>query len=124
MRGLGRGGWKRAEQAPRWPPTLLSRPVWGEGQENMLIARWTMRPVPTPQLDWAIRFARDPQLLEHYEVEVLPALSVANVPALLRAALPLPQLLPDQAAALVVKHLDNRTRSRQSRLKNRSGPDI
>ena len=38
------------------------------------------------------------------------------------AALPLPQLSPDQAAALVVTHLVNRTNSRRSRLKNRSSP--
>jgi hypothetical protein len=49
-------------------------------------------------------------------------LSVANVRALLRAALPLPQLQPTEAADLVIKHLVNRSLSRKSRLKNRSGP--
>jgi hypothetical protein len=53
---------------------------------------------------------------------VLPALSVANVRELLRATLPLPTLSPLDAAALVVEHLDNRTRSRQSRILNHSGP--
>ena len=84
-----------------------------------ILAAWF---IAETKLDWAIRFERDPDLLAQYEVEVLPALSVANVRALLRVALPLPQLSPDQAAALVVKHLVNRTRSRQSRLKNRFSP--
>ena len=74
------------------------------------------------KLDWAIDFARDPALLAQYEVEVLPALSLPNVRRLLLAVLPLPQLSPEQAAALIVKHLVNRSRSRKSRLKNRSGP--
>jgi len=72
--------------------------------------------------DWAIQFARDPHLLAGYEVEVLPALSVANVRTLLRAAMPLPQLSPQEAAALVVQHLDNRTRSRKARLRTALSP--
>ena len=63
------------------------------------------------------RFERDPALLEQYEVDVLPLLSVGNVRELLRAALPLDQLSTQDAAALVVKHLVNRTRSRKSRLR-------
>jgi hypothetical protein len=45
----------------------------------------------------------------------------ADIRARLRAAFLLPSLSPDQAAQLVVKRLDNRTRSRRSRLKHRSG---
>ena len=59
---------------------------------------------------------------DSYEVALLPALSVANVRALLRAALPLPTLSPLAAASLVVEHLDNRTRSRKSRLLPVSDP--
>jgi hypothetical protein len=44
-------------------------------------------------------------------------LSVANVRAMLRAALPLPNLAADRAVALVIEHLINRTRSRRSRRK-------
>jgi hypothetical protein len=62
------------------------------------------------------RFKQDPALLAQYEVEVLPQLSVGNVRELLRAAMPLPQLSPEEAAQLVVTHLVNRTRSRKSRL--------
>ena len=58
----------------------------------------------------------DPGLLQQFEVEVL---STANVRALLRAAMPLPQLTPDEARALLTKHLVNRTRSRKSRMKGR-----
>jgi len=54
-------------------------------------------------------------------MDVLPELSVANVRELLRAALPLPQLSPEQAAVLVMSHLDNRTRSRRSKLKRQRG---
>ncbi len=91
-------------------------------QHHLALTILTAWFIAETKLDWAAQFARDPALLAQYEVEVLPALSVANVRALLRAALPLPRLLPGQAAALVVKHLVNRTRSRKSRLKNRSGP--
>jgi len=42
-----------------------------------------------------------------------------SVRALLRAAMPLPQLTPDEARALVTKHLVNRARSRKSRMKGR-----
>lgn len=73
-------------------------------------------------LDWAEEYPRDPALLADYETDTLPNLSIVNVRTLLRAALPLPQLSSHQAAELVVKHLDNRTRSRQSRLKKARGP--
>ncbi len=63
------------------------------------------------RLDWSRRFARDPELLVHYEVEALPALSMAKYGMLTMAAMPLPQLSPEEASYLVVKHLDNRTRS-------------
>ena len=55
-------------------------------------------------------------------VEVLPALSTANVRELLKAALPLPQLTPDRATKLVLTHLVNRARSTSSRLKSQVKP--
>jgi len=72
------------------------------------------------KLDWAAEHKRDPALLDEYEIDVLPALSVANVRDMLRAAMPLPQLTSRQATQLVIEHLDNRTRSRKSRLKSRT----
>jgi hypothetical protein len=71
------------------------------------------------KIDWRKQFARDPTLLQQLEVEMFPALSVANVRALLRAAMPLPQLTPEKANALVIAHLVNRTRSRKSRMKSK-----
>jgi hypothetical protein len=89
------------------------------GRAFTILAQWF---ITQTRLDWEERIDRDPQLLAQYEVSLLPALSVANVRELLRAALPLPTLSPLDAASLVVEHLDNRTRSRKSRLLNRSGP--
>lgn len=66
---------------------------------------------------WAQECARDPALAQQLGVEGLPALSMANIRLLLRAAMPLPQPTPAEAVTLVVNHLVNRTRSRKSRLK-------
>jgi SRSO17 transposase len=90
--------------------------AWEHQLALTILASWF---IAETRLDWHARFARDPALLEQYEVEVLPLLSVANVRALLRAALPLPQLSTTDAALLVVEHLSNRTRSRKSRLRKR-----
>lgn len=70
------------------------------------------------------RLKQDPDLLIQYKVEVLPQLSVANVRALLLAALPLPQLFSEEVAQLVVSHLVNRTRSRKSRLRHTKGRPV
>lgn len=66
---------------------------------------------------WHQRYARDPELLRQFELEILPRLSTANVREMLQAVLPLPQLTPDQARRVVVEHLVNRARSTSSRLK-------
>lgn len=88
--------------------------AWEHQLALTILASWF---IAETRLDWMARFERDPALLEQYEVEVLPMLSVANVRELLRAAMPLPQLSTQEAATLVVKHLINRTRSRRSRLR-------
>lgn len=93
--------------------------AWQHQLALTILAHWF---ITETRLDWATRFQRDPALLAQYQVEVLSALSVANVRTMLRAALPLPQLSPHQAADLVVKHLDNRVRSRKSRLKPLASP--
>lgn len=69
------------------------------------------------KLDWAQIYPRDPELVRDLEIAVLPALSMANMRELLKAVLPLKQLSPAQARALVIKHLVNRSRSTRSRLK-------
>ena len=71
------------------------------------------------KLSWTEEVTRDPQLARQLEVEVLPALSTANVREMLKAVLPLPQLSPEQARAQIVKHLVNRSRSTASRLRRR-----
>lgn len=84
--------------------------------------------VAETKLDWARAYPRDPELIHQLEVEVLPALSMANVCELLRAVLPLKQLSPAEATRLVVKHLVHRSHSTRSRLKaqrrNRGPPEI
>ena len=73
--------------------------------------------VASVKLTWRQQYARDPELVRQLEVEILPALSTANVRELLQAVLPVPQLTPKQAQQLVVQHLLNRARSTRSRLK-------
>jgi SRSO17 transposase len=69
------------------------------------------------KLEWEKAYPRDPELTCQLEVEVLPALSMANVRELLLTVLPLKQLSYEQAIRLVVKHLVHRCRSTRSRLK-------
>jgi SRSO17 transposase len=88
--------------------------AWQHQLALTILASWF---IAETRLDWMQRFERDPALLDQYEIDVLPLLSVRNVRELLRAAMPLPQLSTQEAAALVVKHLTNRTRSRKSRLR-------
>jgi SRSO17 transposase len=95
--------------------------AWEHQLALTIMASWF---IAETRLDWMTRYARDPALIEHYEADVLPMLSVGNVRELLRAAMPLPQLTPQEAAALVVKHLVNRTRSRRSRLRRQRVPEI
>jgi len=63
--------------------------------------------IATTKLDWAKDCQRDPVLAQQLELEVLPALSTANVCEMLRAVFPLPQLSPEQAQT----HIVNRSRS-------------
>lgn len=88
--------------------------AWEHQLALTILASWF---IALTRLDWMKRFDRDPALLEQYEIDVLPLLSVSNVRELLRAAIPLPQLSIQEAADLVIEHLINRTRSRKSRLR-------
>jgi SRSO17 transposase len=69
------------------------------------------------KLKWTQTHARDPELLRQLAVEVLPALSTANVRELLQAVLPVPLLTRQQARHLVASHLVKRARSTASRLR-------
>lgn len=93
--------------------------AWQHHLALTILASWF---IAETRLDWHEEQPRDPDLGAHYETDVLPDLSMSNVREMLRATLPLRQLSPLEAANLVVKHLDNRTRSRRSRLKKHSGP--
>jgi SRSO17 transposase len=68
--------------------------------------------------NWAEACRRDPALQQELEIEVLPALSTANICELLRAVLPLPELSLDQARSHIAQHLVNRSRSKASRLRH------
>jgi hypothetical protein len=74
--------------------------------------------IATTKLSWAAECQRDPGLVQQLEVQVLPALSTANVREMLRAVMPLPQLSPEEAQAQVVRHLVYRSRSTASRLRH------
>jgi SRSO17 transposase len=87
--------------------------AWEHQLALTILATWF---IAQTKLEWANTYTRDAQLAQQLELTALPALSVANVRELLQAVMPLPQLSPEQATRLVVKHLVNRSRSTRSRL--------
>ncbi len=87
--------------------------AWQHHLALTILASWFVTSI---RLDWTARIQLQPDLLEIYQVEVLPLLSVSNIRSFLQAALPLPPPSVDQTLALVVSHLENRIRSRKSRL--------
>jgi SRSO17 transposase len=87
--------------------------AWEHQLAMTILATWF---IAQTKHEWALTYRRDPELAQQLELDVLPALSVANVRELLQATMPLPQLSPDEATRLVVKHLVNRSRSTRSRL--------
>ncbi len=89
--------------------------AWEHHLALTVLASWL---VAQTQYEWAQAYPRDPELLARWKTDVLPALSVANFRELLRAVMPLKRLSVTAATDLVIEHLINRTRSRQSRLKN------
>ena len=98
---------------------------WGEFQAQKFqawehhlaltaLALWFVAEI---KLDWAQTYARDPHLKQQFELELLPALSTANVCELLRAVLPVPTLTPDDAVRIIIQTLVDRARSTRSRLR-------
>ena len=79
--------------------------------------------VASIKLKWRTTYQRDPALAKQFELEILPALSTANVRDLLMSALPVPQMTPESARQLVVTHLVNRARSTSSRLRGSPAHD-
>jgi hypothetical protein len=53
--------------------------------------------VASIKLKWRTAYQRDPALAKQFELEILPALSMANVRDLLRSVLSVPQLTPESA---------------------------
>jgi len=88
--------------------------AWEHHLALTILATWF---IAQTKLEWSQTYPSDPNLVQQLELEVLPALSVANVRLLLQAVLPLPQLSPEEATRLVAKHLVNRSRSTRSRLR-------
>ena len=88
--------------------------AWEHHLALTVMASWF---IAQTQHDWKLTYKRDENLKEEFEMEELPRLSMANVREMLRAAMPVPQLTPEEATNLVVRHLVNRARSRKSRIK-------
>jgi len=88
---------------------------WQHHLALTILASWLVAQI---KFEWAETNERNPELLEQLEVDVLPALSVANIRLLLRAVMPLQQLTPEQAIKQVKNHFLNRVNSRKSRMKN------
>lgn len=76
------------------------------------------------KLEWRKKYKMDPRLAKELDVEVLPALSIANIRDLLRSVLPLRQLSPLQAIESVSIHLANRAKSTSIRLKKQKSHSI
>lgn len=92
------------------------------GEHHLALTAASLWFVAQTTLAWTQDSPRDPDLARELAVEVLPALSTANVRELLKAVLPVPQLTLAQATDLVITHLVNRTRSTSSRLKSQMKP--
>jgi len=88
-------------------------PAWEHHLALTIMATWF---IAQTKYDWATTYPRDAQLSQQMQLDTLPTLSVANVRELLQAVMPLPQLPPEQATHMVVKHLVKRSRSTRSRL--------
>ena len=79
--------------------------AWQHQLALTVLATWF---IAETKLDWARQAVRDPSLARQFEVEVLPMLSVANAREMLRAAMPLPQLTPEQATTRLGRWLAGR----------------
>ncbi len=92
------------------------------GEHHLALTAASLWFVAQTKLAWAQAYPRDPELAHQLAVEVLPALSTANVREVLKAVFPLPQLTLEQATDLVIMPLVHRARSTSSRLKSQVKP--
>lgn len=88
--------------------------AWEHHLALTVLASWF---IAQTKFSWSKEYPPQASLTKQLQIERLPQLSVANVRALLRAVMPLPQLTPEEATLQVVRHLFNRAQSRKSRLK-------
>jgi SRSO17 transposase len=89
-------------------------------QHHLALTACALWFIAKEKLKWGTECARDPDLVHQLEIDVLPALSTANVRELLKAVLPLPELSIEDARRQVSHHLVNRSRSKASRLRHRA----
>jgi SRSO17 transposase len=94
--------------------------AWEHEMALTAAATWFVASI---KLKWRTTYQRDPLLAKQFELEILPALSTANVRDLLMSVLPVPQLTPESARQLIVTHLVNRARSTSSRLRAHQAHD-
>jgi len=87
--------------------------AWEHHLALVILVTWFVAQI---KLEWQQTYARDPELACQLAVEVLPALSMANVRELFRAVWPLQPLTPAEARRLVAQHLVHRARATSSRL--------
>ena len=88
--------------------------AWEHELALTIMASWFIAQI---KYEWSKSFPRDAELSKELEVEMLPALSVANVRELLKAVMPLQQLTSEEATNMVINHLVNRSNSTASRLR-------
>jgi SRSO17 transposase len=88
--------------------------AWEHEMALTAAATWFVASI---KLKWRTTYQRDPALAKQFELEILPALSTANVRDLLMSVLPVPQLTPESTRQLIVTHLVHRARSTSSRLR-------
>lgn len=88
--------------------------AWEHHTAFCILACWFMAQT---KLDWSELQEQDPDLVKEFKTDILPSLSFSNIRDLLRAVMPLPQLSPEEAMLLIIKHLVNRTKSRKSRMR-------
>jgi SRSO17 transposase len=88
--------------------------AWEHEMALTAAATWFVASI---KLKWRTTDQRDPALAKQFELEILPALSTANVRDLLMSVLPVSQLTPESTRQLVVTHLVHRARSTSSRLR-------
>ncbi len=67
--------------------------AWTHHLALVILVAWF---VAQTKWEWSLKYCPDPALFQLFDLELLPALSVANIRALLRAAMPLPQPNPDE----------------------------